>query len=123
MKDRIKLIREKEGMSRNEFGAKMYVSQDVINNVERGRVQPSGMMIKCICDTFGISEEWLRNGGDPKDMYIKDREEYKLLEAVLKQSGDNPMLKTFLQNWIELSESNQKMLEDMSSHLVKETKK
>lgn len=54
-------------MSMAEFGSKLDVSRDVINNLERGRVNIQPHMIKLICMTFGVSEAWLN--GDNVPMY------------------------------------------------------
>lgn len=123
MKNRIRKLREDKGLSRNDFGAKMYVSQDVINNVERGRVEPSGLLIKCICDTYGVKEDWLRNGPDEPIKYVADDDEFKMIERMIKENGDNPKLKSFLLNWMELSPSNQSALESLSAHMVEESKR
>jgi transcriptional regulator with XRE-family HTH domain len=44
------------------FGEKIYVSQDVINNLERGRVTPTEYHIKGICERLNVNETWLRTG-------------------------------------------------------------
>lgn len=123
MKDRIRKLREECGLSRKEFGEKMYVSQDVINNVERGRVEPTGLLIKCICDTYGVKEEWLRNGPEEEPQYIENDDDFKMIERLIKENGGNLKLKSFLLNWMELSPSNQSALESLSAHMVEESKK
>lgn len=60
MNERIKQIREYLGMSRAEFGEKLGVSGDVINNLERGRVEIKEDRIRLICSVFGVDEDWLR---------------------------------------------------------------
>lgn len=123
MNSRIRKLREDLKLSRNEFGARMYVSQDVINNVERGRVEPSGLLIKCICDTYGVSEDWLRNGGSDDVVYVANQDEYRLIEQIIRDNGNNPMLKSLLMNWMQLSESNRGALNSLSAHMVEESKK
>lgn len=67
MNERIRLLREKMGLSRSTFDKILGVSGDVINNLERGRVEIKEPMIKLICSEFSINEEWLRTGsGDKK---------------------------------------------------------
>lgn len=123
MKDRIRKLREECGLSRKEFGEKMYVSQDVINNVERGRVEPTGLLIKCICDTYGVKEDWLRSGPEEEPQYIENDDDFKMIERLIKENGGNLKLKSFLLNWMELSPSNQSALESLSAHMVEESKK
>lgn len=62
MKDRIKYVREKLGLSQREFGERLGVSRDVISNVEYGRVQPKDLFIQHLCEKYHVSEEWLRSG-------------------------------------------------------------
>ena len=67
MKERIRDLREEIGLSRAAFGQRLGVSGDVINNLERGRVEIKEPMIKLICSEFSVNEEWLRTGiGDKK---------------------------------------------------------
>ncbi len=67
MNDRIKRIRKNAELSQTNFGAKLGVSRDVINNIENGRVEPKPLIIKHICSVFGISEHWLRTGEGPME--------------------------------------------------------
>lgn len=62
---RIRTIREYLKLSRAVFGQRIGVSGDVINNLERGRVEPKESMIKLICTEFGVNEGYLRHGTKP----------------------------------------------------------
>ena len=53
------------GLSRVAFGQKIGVSGDVINNIERGRVELKEPIIKLICSEFSVNENWIRNGIEP----------------------------------------------------------
>ncbi len=68
MNNRIRLIREELKLSRAAFGQRIGVSGDVINNLERGRVEPKESIIKLICAEFNVNEEWILNGTEP--MYV-----------------------------------------------------
>lgn len=68
MNNRIRLIREELKLSRAAFGQRISVSGDVINNLERGRVEPKESIIKLICAEFNVNEEWILNGTEP--MYV-----------------------------------------------------
>lgn len=69
MNERIRLLREDKALSRAAFGKKLGVSGDVINNLERGRVEPKDHIIKLICAEYSVNEEWLRYGTGA--MYIQ----------------------------------------------------
>lgn len=62
MNERLKAIRDSLGMSRATFGEKLGISGDVVNNLERGRVDIKEDRIKLICSIFGINEKWFRTG-------------------------------------------------------------
>ena len=62
MNERLRLLREKIGISRAAFGQRIGVSGDVINNLERGRVEIKEHILKLICSEFSASEDWLRTG-------------------------------------------------------------
>jgi len=59
---RIEEIRKYYGLARAGFGERLGVSGDVINNLERGRVEVKDHIFKLICREFNVNEEWLRTG-------------------------------------------------------------
>ena len=69
MNERIRMLREAKGMTRAAFGQRLGVSGDVINNLERGRVEIKEHIVKLICAEYSVNEEWLRSGKEP--MYIE----------------------------------------------------
>lgn len=94
MNERIKLLRESLELSRAAFGKKLGISGDVVNNLERGRVEIKDDRIKLICSVFSINEEWLRTGkGEMKQTVDMDFEsicadigvhDEKAKEAIMK---------------------------------------
>lgn len=62
MHKRLKAVREALGLSQREFGEKLGVSRDVISNLEYNRVQPKELLLKHICQLYGVNEEWLKTG-------------------------------------------------------------
>lgn len=62
IKDRIREIRREHGMNQNEFGARLGISRDAVANLELGRVEPNGAIIKLICKEFAVRQEWLETG-------------------------------------------------------------
>lgn len=60
--ENVRKLREDLNLSREKFGEKLFVSADVINNIERGRVNPNPRLLDGICKTFCVREEWLRTG-------------------------------------------------------------
>lgn len=64
MYNRVKELRSYYALSREAFGKRLGVSGDVINNLERNRVEISDIMIIAICAEFNVNERWLRTGED-----------------------------------------------------------
>lgn len=62
MNERIRFLRDELDLSRAAFGERIGVSGDVVNNLERGRVEIKEHIIKLICAEFSVNEDWLRNG-------------------------------------------------------------
>lgn len=115
---RIKYLRKTLKLSQNDFGAKLEVSRDVINNIEQNRNKNpiSEHLISRICRTFSTNETWLRTGEG--DMFVKRqkspvlddlKEEYKLSENEL----------SFIQGYLDLSESDRQVLFNAIHNLVK----
>lgn len=75
LNDRIRQLRESLGLSQTAFGSRLGVSRDVVNNLERGRVEIKEHIVKLICSEYHISEEWLRTGSGP---IYNEREAFSL---------------------------------------------
>ena len=99
MNDRIKEIREDQNLSRVAFGKRLGVSGDVINNLERGRVEPKDPIIKLICSEYSVNEDWLRTGNG--SMYIEP-ETFSLDEFVKQHDGTEIELQ-IMKTYFELS--------------------
>jgi transcriptional regulator with XRE-family HTH domain len=89
MKDRLKQFRKSLRLTQREFGEKIGMSDVAISYMESGRTALSEQNIKLICLTFGIREEWLREGkgemlDDGKDL-LSEQEKH-LLELFRKLS-------------------------------------
>lgn len=62
MQDRIKQVRQSEGLTQAEFAEKIGLSRNYIAMIEIGQREPSDRTIKDICRIFGVNEIWLRTG-------------------------------------------------------------
>ena len=115
--DNIRALRELKNMSRREFGEALYVSQDVINNLERNRVAPTELMIKCICDTFHVNREWLETGeGEMFEPTTRQDETAKLIESI----SDSPAMRSLLATWAQLSDENKTVFERFAADYVED---
>lgn len=113
--DNIRTLRELNNMSRREFGEALYVSQDVINNLERNRVAPTELMIKCICDTFQVSRAWLETGeGEMFAPTTEQAETARMIESI----SDSPAMRSLLATWAQLSDHNKAVFEKFAADYV-----
>lgn len=62
MNSRIKEVREAKGLSQADFAEMLNLKRNSISLIEVGKRNPSDRTIIDICNTFNISEEWLRTG-------------------------------------------------------------
>lgn len=84
--ERIRELRKDLKLSQNAFGEKVGVSRDVISNIEQNRLTKPELkksLIKLICKEFGVNEEWLENGTEPKFVEINEFN----LDDYLKEKG------------------------------------
>lgn len=113
--DRIKFIREDLNMTRASFGDTLGVSGDVINNMERGRVDIKDHMLRLICKTHRVNYFWLTEGkGDPYlgppgilmddviEEYNLDEMDREIIEEYVKLSPDmRNAIKQFIRNVVK----------------------
>lgn len=60
--ERIKILREKVGITQEEFSQRLGTTRNTITNYEANRRMPMDATIKSICREFNVSETWLRTG-------------------------------------------------------------
>lgn len=105
MNERIKQVREYLGMSRVEFGERLGVSGDVINNLERGRVEIKEDRIKLICSIFGVDEDWLKH--EKGDMFHSIGGDYVKISADIDKN--DPKARQAIIDYWYLSEDDKKL--------------
>lgn len=115
MHNRIRLLREKEKLSRVAFGKKLGVSGDVINNIERGRVEVKEHIIKLICSQFSVNEDWLRNGNEPMFLQTSD--------SIMEQLKEEFQLDDFSYNlvyeYLKLDEEKKRTIQEYVYNVLK----
>ncbi|WP_339179307.1 helix-turn-helix transcriptional regulator [Paenibacillus sp. FSL R5-0701] len=81
MHNRIKLIREALNMTQKKFGERLGISRDVVANIEYNRVEIKDLMVKHICERYGINENWLTTGEG--DMFLSEWQSNKKLDEAI----------------------------------------
>lgn len=65
MNTRLKQLRLNEKLSQKAFGEKIFLSQDQISLLEKGKRTLTERSINDICREFSVNEDWLVNGTGP----------------------------------------------------------
>ncbi len=68
MNDRLNKLRKSENLSQQEFGKKIFLSQDQISLLEKGKRKLTERTINDICREFSVNKDWLIHGEG--DMYL-----------------------------------------------------
>ena len=114
MKDRLKQLRKELGLTQREFSERIGIKPNTFSQYESGRNEPIDAVLRLICETFNVNEEWLRTGSgtmfvqrDPfdevykmvNDMLWDESSELKrrLVTAILRLS---PEQLRYARNWI-----------------------
>lgn len=84
---RVKWLREKEAMSKVEFGQLFGVSDDVVAKWEKGQRIYSDTVVK-ICEHFKVSCDWLLLGGETENLIFMNKT--GLSDSTIKTLLDNP---------------------------------
>ncbi len=108
MNERLRFLREKIGISRAAFGQKIGVSGDVINNLERGRVEIKEPILKLICSEFSVNEEWIRNGSG--DMFIKTS--LSTMEKLKEEFHLDDFTCSFVYEYLKLDEEKRNAVQE-----------
>ena len=115
--ERVKEIRKSIKLSQTDFGKRLGVSRDVINNIENGRVEPSEVILKLISKDFGISMDWLKRGQG--EMMISPEEDLASLAGNLVLGAmDDSFRRRFLTMLAGLGDAEWELLRNMAHQLA-----
>ena len=83
-KDKLRELRLKEGISQYELADKLFVSRSAIAKWENGNGIPSDANLEALCKFFDVSEEWILDRDDMKEVVKNlDKRNNKLLWFIL----------------------------------------
>ena len=118
MGEQIKRLRKHYKMTQNEFGEKIGVSRDVLNNIENKGIVPSEPTIKLIISEFGVNREWLETGsGKMLKDFSRDEEIAYFVGSVLSDESDS-FKKRFMTMLASLDEDGWELLARMAETLA-----
>ncbi len=115
MNERLRFLREEIGISRAVFGQQIGVSGDVINNLERGRVEIKEHILKLICSEFDVNEVWLRTGSG--DMFSKTPS--STMEQLKKEFDLDEFSFNLVHEYLKLLPAQRKTIRDFVYRVIK----
>ena len=118
IKDRIISIRKESGMTQEEFGNEIKLSQNYVWMLESGKRAPSARTITDLCQKFNINEEWLRTGeGEMKAPMTKQAEIASITAQLFHKEETDPETYNFLitlnKSLLQLDENQMQAVLDM----------
>lgn len=84
---RVKQLREELKLSREKFADNMRVSPFVIRNIEYDVTEVKPILIRQICETYNVNENWLLNGEG--EMFAEKTLEDQLIDVFGKILNDD----------------------------------
>lgn len=113
--ERLKIIRNDLKMSQESFGETIGVSRDVINNLERGRVEPKEYILRLICKTHRINYFWLTE--EIGDIYISPPE--ILMDEVVNEYNLDGLDKVIVEEYVKLSPEARTIVKKLIKNIIK----
>lgn len=111
---RILELRTQAGLNQADFGKLIGVTRSAICNYENGSRSVGKQVILSICREFGVTEDWLRDGTEPK---FVDQPAFDLGDYV-RQRGASDLETQILKAYFELDkDTRQKLLEHFKARL------
>lgn len=103
--------------SQRQFAEKLGVSHGVINNIESNLVEAKDHIIKLICQTFNVNEDWLRNGNEP--IFI-DKDNNNYINELIKKYDINSNEINILKKLINIDENTRNKIINFMFDIIKE---
>lgn len=128
--ERLRYLRKSKLGYKNcdDFGVQIGLSGSNIRNIETGRIKLTDRVISDICNVYSVNEDWLRNGGDEKDIFIKLNEDEELAmytQMLLDSTTDDVianMIKKFICIYEKLDPYSKKILMNIADELIENQK-
>ncbi len=105
---RIKMLRERERMSREDLAKKIGVSYSAIAMYERGEREPDNEKLLKIAETFNVTTDYLLGN---KDISLKDELESRLKRLYLDEYEFKMAVKVFKNNYFYLNDNDDELFD------------
>lgn len=110
MKDRIRKVRESNGLTLTKFAEVLKTSVATISYYESGKRVPSDAVLNLISEKFHISYAWLKTGTGPMDDPLPESEALGKIKQTYSSLPDR--LKSLVDALAEMTPDWYKILDD-----------
>lgn len=115
LKERFRAVRKSLGLTMDEFGKAIGLSNSGISAIESGQRKVSDKHIKLLCAAYpSVSERWLRTGEG--EMYV--RAKTGIVDQVANAYGLDTAGRVLLETVLELPDEYAQMLLDVARRLA-----
>lgn len=97
MKERFRELRKSLKLSQTDFAEKMGVTRSMINNLERGVVEPKEFLVNLACKTYGVNRTWLETGEGEMFCPTADAVLYQLAREYQLDERKMALIRAYLQ--------------------------
>ena len=116
MKTRLKQVRKQLGLSQQDFGKALGVSNTAISKLENGENNVTDQMAKLICREFNVDYIWLTTGKG--EMFSSDEVEFaRLVDRVM--DSEDEFIRGFFKTFASLSADQCDLLKDIAFKISK----
>lgn len=116
MKTRLKQVRKQLGLSQQDFGKALGVSNTAISKLENGENNVTDQMAKLICREFNVDYIWLTTGKG--EMFSSDEVEFaRLVDRVM--DSEDEFIRGFFKTFASLSADHWDLLKDIAFKISK----
>lgn len=116
--ERFREIRNKKGLSQEDFARGMHRSRSEIKNIEYGKTEPKEEIIQSVCSAYNVNETWIRTGdSDMFNPVNRDEEISAFIGDIMSDESDN-FRRRLISVLSRLDASEWSLLEKMAMRLA-----
>lgn len=113
--ERVKHFRKNvKHMTQDEFAKEISLSRSNLGNIETGAVSITDRTIKMICESFNLSEAWLRTGSGP--MYRET--ESSIVDELCKRYNMSPARRRVMEIFLSMDDDKQEALAETFFNVI-----
>ena len=107
-------------MTQEQFAKELLISRSSLSVIEIGEVKVTERNILTICLTYGVNEEWLRDGVEPIFKTLTKEEEIaSYLGDLISPSNTKDFQKRFIRALAKLDDDGWDVIEGLINNIVK----